>query len=120
VVISDHGTSYDGGMPNYGSGPSEVGMPCYGSNGPCDGYCGNYEPCYGACGSCGQDCDEPCCPVWFGAEWIHWRLNGNRLPPLVTDGPATTPLTSVARLNDPDTRILSGDDTVNDDWRDGF
>ena len=61
-----------------------------------------------------------CYGGWVGAEWLHWQLDGNRLPPLVTSGPATTPLADVAQLDDPDTQILSGDETVNDGWRNGF
>jgi hypothetical protein len=82
---------------------------------------GPYEECP-PCDDCGP-C-EPCrtdhhCAGWFGAEWLHWQLDGGRLPPLVTEGPSTAPPASVARLDDPDTRILT-DKSVNDDWRDGF
>lgn len=113
VVISDGGTT------NFG-GDDYNGMPCNEPYGSCDAYCSDQGECDVDCNPCFDDGYKHYCPVWVGAEWIHWRLDGNRLPPLVTDGPATTSISSVARLNDPDTRILSGDETVNDGWRDGY
>ncbi len=105
VVVSDDG---------YDSGPS------YDSYGSCDGYIGDCDEWDGGVvSSCNGGC-KSYCPIWVGGEWIRWRLDGNRLPPLVTDGPATAPLSSAARLGEPGTRILSGDETVNDDWRNGW
>lgn len=100
---------------------SDGGMSCdapyggYSCDGGCDGYmpcetCAPYQPC----------CEEHSCAGWIGAEYLRWRLDGNRLPPLVTAGPATLPLADVAQLDEPSTIILSGDETVNDDWRNGF
>ena len=57
---------------------------------------------------------------WFAAELLRWRLDGDRLPPLVTVGSPNANPATVARLNDPDTQILSGDDTVNENWRYGI
>jgi hypothetical protein len=71
-------------------------------------------------GCCDSPRDQQRSRAWFGAEYLHWRLSGNRLPPLVTSGPATTARADVAQLDDPDTLILSGDETVNDDWRSGY
>jgi putative beta barrel porin BBP7 len=102
--------------------------PCdynYGTN--CDGdynYGCYNEPdyCYGTC-DC-DPCNEKkccCCPGWFGAEYIRWRLDGgDRLPPLVTASPGGTPLSDAAQLDDPSTVILVGDEHLNDDWRDGY
>ena len=86
--------------------------------GPCadPGSC----PASGLCDSCElcePYCNQRCCAGWIGVEWLHWRLDGNRLPPLVTDGPVKA--ANPGRLNDPNTRILSGGEQVNDDWRDG-
>jgi hypothetical protein len=58
--------------------------------------------------------------AWFGVDYLHWRLDGNRLPPLVTDGPATAPRSEVAQLGDPGTVILAGGGELNEDWRSGF
>jgi hypothetical protein len=82
-------------------------------------WCGDDPPC-GSCPPCDPCHHERHCSGWFGAEWLHWRLDGNRLPPLVTDGPVTAPPNMVARLDDPATRILSGDEEVNEEWREGY
>jgi hypothetical protein len=103
-----------GSMLNDGGTPHDSGYR-HGGYGNCDGY----MPC--------DDC-PPCEPGhpgfaftgWFGAEYIKWRLDGNRLPPLVTAGPSSVPLADVARLDEPSTIILSGDETIHDDWRDGY
>ncbi len=113
VIVSDRSPPSFGGGHENGMSPDEP----FGS---CDAYCSDYGECDGDGSPCLDDGHKRYCPVWFGAEWIHWRLDGNRLPPLVTDGPVTTSPTSVARLSDPDTRVLSGDETVNDDWRNGY
>jgi len=64
-----------------------------------------------------RDADVSC---WVGAEYLRWRLDGSELPPLLTDGPANLPLDEVGQLDNPFTRILSGDETVGDDWRNGY
>ncbi len=118
---SDDPTTFHGSAP-VASGDGWCEAPC----GPDCGTCCCGDPCDSCEPSCG--CASPCGPQnrkycyggWVGAEWLHWQLNGNRLPPLVTDGPATTDQADVAQLDDPDTRILSGDDTVNDGWRNGY
>jgi hypothetical protein len=58
--------------------------------------------------------------AWFGVDYLLWQLDGNRLPPLVTDGPVTTPRVDVGQLDDPSTVILFGGTGVNDDWRSGY
>ena len=58
--------------------------------------------------------------AWFGVDYLHCRLDGNRLPPLVTDGPATEPRSEVAQLGDPGTVILAGGGEQNENWRSGF
>src|SRR3954468_24118018 len=108
----------DGGSSNFGS--YENGVSRNDSFNSCDNYCSEQGECNSDCAPCFNDGYKHYCPVWVGAEWIHWRLDGNRLPPLVTDGPVTTSIATVARLSDPGTRILSGDETVNDNWRDGY
>ncbi len=117
AVVDDGGPvmRYDGEMPSdYGyNGGDTYGGDCYGGDDdylPCD-----CEP------QCQPGCDEHrCCSGWFGAEYLRWKIDGNRLPPLVTAGPSSGPLANVARLDDPSTEILSGGETVNDDWRDGY
>ncbi len=82
--------------------------------------CEDYEPSCGCAAPCELGNNKYGYGGWFGAEWLHWQLDGNRLPPLVTSGPATTARADVAQLDDPDTQILSGDETVNDGWRNGY
>jgi hypothetical protein len=113
VMISDGGLAYNG---NY-----EGGMPYGDTYGSFDSYCSDYGDWDGGESvPCCNDGYKHYCPVWVGGEWLHWRLDGSHLPPLVTDGSANTSINSVARLSDPGTRILSGDQTVNDGWRSGF
>lgn len=126
VQISDQGSSdggvmvSDGGGPAYG-GSYEGGMPYCDSYGSSGGYCSDCDEWDGGDASpCFNDGYKHYCPVWVGGEWLYWRLDGSHLPPLVTDGSANSSINSVARLNDPGTRILSGDETVNDGWRSGF
>jgi hypothetical protein len=96
------------------------------SEAPCVPGCGDVccgdacEPSCGCASPCATGPSKYCYGGWVGAEWLRWRLDGNRLPALITDGPATTPQANVARLDDPDTQIRSGDERVNDDWRNGF
>lgn len=84
----------------------------YGCGLPCENsaQCGCAEACHSGIFAGG----------WIGAEWLHWHLDGSKLPPLVTDGSVNTARNEVARLDDPGTRILSGNEIVNDDWRDGY
>lgn len=82
--------------------------------------CEDCEPTRGCAAPCGSRNEKYFYGGWFGGEWLHWQLDGNRLPPLVASGPATTPQADVAQLDDPNTEILSGDETVNDGWRNGY
>lgn len=118
VVISDH--NWDRPVVGDGcmSGGDCYGGDCYGGYGGCNDYCG-----CDSCQSCEPCCDERkccCCPGWFTAEYLYWHLDGNRLPPLVTASPSSVPLADAAQLDQPDTIILSGGETVNDDWRSGY
>ncbi len=86
----------------------------------------DYAPGYST-SSCGAECSDAQCSNggwgggWLGVEYLRWRLDGaDDLPPLVTDGPVTDPLTDAGALDDPDTRILFGDETVGEDWRGGY
>lgn len=123
TVISDDGSSQPAPMRDNQGAPYENASPGSGPNSPGEGYCDGYDGYGQGCENYGV-CEQPAkryFPIWVGAEWIHWRLDGgDELPPLVTDGPAFVPINQVARLNDPNTRVLSGDDTVNDNWREGF
>lgn len=94
---------------------------------PCSYGYGDYQ-CYGDREGCtpddGNQCDSCCdqqrsCSGWFNAEYLRWRLDGSKLPPLLTEGSANTPLNEVARLDDPGTTILN-DRRVGDDWRNGY
>jgi len=75
----------------------------------------------------GYSCGQAVAPAssgrvsgWIGGEYLGWWLSGDDLPPLVTDSPATTPIDQAGTLGNPTTRILSGNETVGDDWRHGF
>jgi hypothetical protein len=117
AVVTDGCSSGEGSMPcdyNYG---------CYNDGDYCNECYNEGDTCYGTCGC--DDCNQQkgcCCPGWFGAEYLRWRLegSGDRLPPLVTASPSNVPLSSAARLDDPSTVILSGHESVNDDWRNGY
>ena len=86
----------------------------------CGAPCDDCEPSCGCAIPCDESHKKYCYGGWIGAEWLHWQLDGNRLPPLVTDGPTTTNRNDVATLGDPGTNVLSGDQTVNDGWRNGY
>ncbi|HVT28126.1 MAG TPA: BBP7 family outer membrane beta-barrel protein, partial [Lacipirellulaceae bacterium] len=109
VVISDDGPEV---MPE---GVENGGYPCVDADNGC-------SPCDNACpcdlGQC-ESCDDDHCAGWFGAEWLRWHLDGNRLPPLVTEGPSSDPSATVARLGQSDTQILN-EKNVNDNWRNGY
>jgi hypothetical protein len=102
----------------YGNGVNQV--PCessYGASTHADEWGGN--------ASCGCECGEQFwsgifTEGWVELELLRWRLNGTRLPPLVTVGSPNANPANVARLNDPGTEILAGDDIVNEDWRYGI
>ena len=129
VAAAGSAVAQQSDVPNPFQGPATAVSNDGWDSSPCNLICG-------ACG-CGVSCDdcEPSCGCaelcephnkkycyggWIGAEWLHWQLDGNWLPPLVTSGPATTPQADVAQLDDPNTQILSGDETVNDGWRNGY
>ncbi len=86
------------------------------------------ESYYGGCGDpgccCGEEagfCPTTCYPtascgssLWIRAEYLSVWKKGMNLPPLVTTNPTVSPT-----LDDPNTVILFGDDTVNTDARSG-
>lgn len=71
--------------------------------------------CHDGCGYCGY----PTGCAWFSAEYLLWWTKGDRLPPLLTTSPAATPLADAGVLGKPGTRVLFGDERVNDDVRSG-
>ncbi|HEX5471642.1 MAG TPA: BBP7 family outer membrane beta-barrel protein, partial [Lacipirellulaceae bacterium] len=116
--ISDGNDSIDNGVAISDDSPtsSPESLPYAGYDDP-DSY-DDSAPCSDF-NACEPDCADDHCAGWFGAEWLYWQLDGSRLPPLLTAGPSTVPPSSVARLNDPNTQILT-DKSVNDHWRDGY
>ncbi len=68
--------------------------------------------------SCGMPAGYEQC--WFRTDYILWQLDGENLPALVTASPAGTPLAQAGRLDDSSTTILSGNETVGNDFRSGF
>jgi len=124
--FSNNAAAPNGGSINAGAAPNNRGAS-FENSAPGDGSFEGPNREFNEYGPSGENygvCEQPArrgLPVWFGAEWIHWRLDGgDKLPPLVTAGPSSLPPDQAGFLNDPNTVILSGDDTVNDDWRDGF
>jgi hypothetical protein len=53
--------------------------------------------------------------LWVRAEYMHWWTEGMELPPLVTTSPAGTPQVDAAVLGEPGTRVLFGNERINDD-----
>jgi Putative beta barrel porin-7 (BBP7) len=51
----------------------------------------------------------PASPFWIEADYLAWRVKGDKLPALVSTGP----------LGAPGTTVLFGDAAVNDRWRSG-
>ncbi len=89
------------------------------SNGGSCATCGsaptcNCNPC-GPCGPCG-----PAGKVWADAELLLWWDRGMSIPPLVTGSPAGTSRSLGGVLGAPGTRILYGDDRVDNDLTPGF
>jgi hypothetical protein len=82
-----------------------------------DGYVPGYSM-----DSCGSQCnDGGCGGFWIGAEYLRWRIDGaSDLPPLLTDGPVSDGTANAGQLDNPNTEILFGDETVNEDWRGGY
>lgn len=72
------------------------------------------DPC-GPCGPCG-----PAGRFWVDAGWIFWTTKGQNLPALVTAAPAGTPRDVAGVIGQPNTTVLYGNNTVNDQWRSGF
>src|SRR5262249_36413228 len=58
--------------------------------------------------------------VWVDGELLLWFLRGDRLPPLLTTSPAGTPRTAAGVLGQPNTAVVFGNQTVNDDLSPGF
>ena len=66
---------------------------------------------------------QPCGPygrVWVSAEYLYWQAKGANAPPLVTMSPAGTPVSQAGVLGTPGVSILSGGNSINNDWRSGF
>jgi len=55
---------------------------------------------------------------WAEAEYLYWQTKGDKLPALVTTGSSAV-LATAGVLGAPDTSVLFGQSTVNQDWRSG-
>lgn len=84
--------------------------------------------------SCSDGCEQawqaPCCvccdplcgppgKIWARGEYLLWWLKGSPLPPLVTLSVDGTPREEAGVLGQPGTRVLFGNERVNDDERSG-
>jgi hypothetical protein len=65
---------------------------------------------------CGASLCSPPGRFWLRAEYLAWWTNGMRLPPLVT----TAPQGESPNLDNPNTTVLYGDETVGTNMRSGF
>jgi hypothetical protein len=57
---------------------------------------------------------------WARGEYLLWRVESTRLPPLLTVSAPGTPLATAGVLGTPGTVVLFGDERVNDEWRSGM
>lgn len=108
---------------------NRAGPPTVTGTGPScgNGNCGNGTCNNGSCASswtCNPfQCCAPCGPngrVWADAELLLWWTKGMAIPPLVTASPAGTPRNLAGVLGAPTTRVLLGDERLNDDMEPGF
>ena len=74
-------------------------------------YCEECESCAPTCSP--TVCCHPCC-YWVRTEYLGWWKQGMSLPALVTTNPSAIP-----SLDDANTVILLGDDTINKDAKSG-
>ncbi|HEX5105777.1 MAG TPA: BBP7 family outer membrane beta-barrel protein, partial [Pirellulaceae bacterium] len=102
------------GEQMYYEGEGPVFADDWGTCGPggCN-FCGQRGP---GCGPFGQGCLSG---VYVRAEYLLWGAKGATLPPLVTSSPPGTAQNVAGILGEPDTVILFGDETVNNDLRSG-
>jgi hypothetical protein len=64
--------------------------------------------------------DNACAERWWvRADYLMWWVQGNRLPPLVTTSPAGIPREAAGVLGQPETSVLFGGQSVDDDLRHG-
>jgi Putative beta barrel porin-7 (BBP7) len=99
--------------------PPVISAPPIGAYGPNGCGAAAAPTCNTACAPAGR-----CCPddrVWASAEYLLWWTRGMHVPPLVTTSPLGTPRTAAGVLGDPRTRVLFGDENVNnEEVRSGF
>lgn len=77
--------------------------------------------CAPTCNVC-QVC-PPCGPpgrCWVSIEQIYWNTSGNALPPLITTAPGTNGINDAAVLGGTGTRVVTGNQRLNNDFRPGF
>lgn len=96
--------------------PPPILPPLAGLN-PCPDDPYSIADCLPPCTTSGCPCGAPG-EVWFGADFLMFWTSGSRLPPLVTAAPATS--TNHGQLGRPDTRVLYGNQSVNNGLDPGF
>jgi len=103
-VDAGYGDGFDADGYDDGSG--------YGCGDCCDDCSGSHMPdsaCLFGCGGDGQQ-------WWFGADYLVWRIDGSRLPPLVTD----SSISNVPALGLSTTRVIAGANNTAESWRSGY
>jgi hypothetical protein len=71
--------------------------------------------------TCNPACCTPCGPpgrFWVEADYLLWWTSGSHLPALITSAPPNT--TNFGELGRPDTRVVYGNNTINNNGLSGF
>lgn len=89
-----------------------------------DEFIDSHPTCDDCGGRCPGDCRQhdyygPLNGGWAEFDYILWWGKGTELPPLVTTSPAGVPETNYGVLGEPGTRILFGNERVDNDARSG-
>lgn len=115
VIDQGHGLGHGMGSNSWVDGGCD-GM------GSCDGGCdGGCDSMAGACRNWSKTAIPLCRDQWFGGFDVMLMFrNGDRLPPLVTTGPATAATATVGQLGEPGTQILAGGGNEYNDVTAGF
>ncbi|MEI7685136.1 MAG: BBP7 family outer membrane beta-barrel protein [Planctomycetota bacterium] len=71
------------------------------------------------CSTCDGGVCGPAGKFFFDLDYLFWRVNGDRLPPLVTTGPGALPPVATAGVL-PAATVLFGNNVFNNDFRSGL
>jgi hypothetical protein len=111
ALPTGRGQSLNDRLADCGSLIGDAG--CGGDANDPGGYCGDLVTPAGGCAS-GYEM------LWFRADYLLWRRDGNYLPAVVTESPAGTPLSDAGILGLPTTEVVAGDCVVGNNFSSGF